>query len=193
MRYLRSEDGAFLPITRAKKQWPFGLKSYQLRALTNYFSPYFQLSGVSDNADKDEHSGKSGYLGALKPVKRYLSKCSTLTFEPMVAEQANSIREALEALGFFVASYQSSANWYEDNIQSVDDYWSKRPSKIKNTIRRKRKKLVNNNDFQLVVHNGDDVIKSLADFHIVYQQSWKVNEVYPAFIDEIAPSISQYR
>ena len=83
-------------------------------------------------------------------------------------------------------AYQSSANWYEDNIQSVDDYWSKRPSKIKNTIRRKRKKLVNNNDFQLVVHNGDDVIKSLADFHKVYQQSWKVNEVYPAFIDEIA-------
>ncbi|MFD2167319.1 GNAT family N-acetyltransferase [Thalassotalea euphylliae] len=177
-RFLTSSTGQTLPVSVTKSSKLHGLlKINELESLSNFYTPYYSLLNSCKNGTCTQLAEEfSGYL-------RVFSK---LSFKPMLEEDADALRNALTTIGFYVASHKSSVNWYEDNIRSVDDYWSKRPSKLKNTVRRKKDKLRKAGDFTLKITKGEEVAKHLADFHRVYFHSWKVNEPYPAFIDEFA-------
>ncbi len=155
------------------------LKGRQLNSMTNYYSPYFELTsnGVASQLSHTEF---------LEQFKRYLIRVDQIQFKPLIESEMNQFREGFKRLGLFVSSYVSSVNWYEDNIRGVNDYWEKRPNKLKNTIRRKKAKLDKMGGYELVVHKATDLVQALADFHRVYYYSWKTNEPFPAFIDEIA-------
>lgn len=67
--------------------------------------------------------------------------------------------------------------------QSSADYYNDRPSRLKNTIRRKRKKFEEAHALStLVVSDGDDLDKAIADYQLIYAKSWKEDESFPDFI-----------
>ncbi|NMP33050.1 GNAT family N-acetyltransferase [Thalassotalea sp. M1531] len=182
VRILHTLEQSYLPVQIINSPKKTCFLNRKLVGLSNFYTPFFQM--VSNNE-------ADNYAACFNHFQRFLHQFAQIEFTPMISSELDKCREALEKIGFFVASHQCSVNWYEDNIKSVDDYWAKRPSKLKNTIRRKREKLVKAGEFHTVIHHGDNLVKALLDFHLVYFKSWKVNEPFPAFIDEIAKKFSQ--
>lgn len=184
-RYLISETNeqiCKLPLKIEKSTRVFGLlSSLKLKALSNYYTPYFglfSLSQLDNSADiHDQH---------ISAFQRYLKCFNRIELNPLVESEMLAFKKAFKKQGYFVSTYVCSTNWYEDNIKDVDDYWSRRRSKLKNTIRRRRDKVNKSGQYEFVVQSEGNLLRSLADFHHVYYHSWKVNEPFPAFIDQLA-------
>lgn len=184
-RYLVSETNEQtyrLPLKVEKSKRLFGqLNSLKLKALSNYYTPYFGLFPSSQS----EHI-PSSHEQHILAFQRYLKHFNRIELNPLVESEMLAFKKAFKKQGYFVSTYVCSTNWYEDNIKDVDDYWSRRRSKLKNTIRRRRDKVDKSGQYEFVIQSEGNVLKSLSDFHHVYYHSWKVNEPYPAFIDQLA-------
>ncbi|NQY63579.1 MAG: GNAT family N-acetyltransferase [Alteromonadaceae bacterium] len=86
----------------------------------------------------------------------------------------------------FQRVFSRAENWYQDEITSFEQYYNQRPSQLKNTARRKEKKLRGQH------HIDVKIITELASFkqyfsayQTIYQQSWKGEESSFAFIENI--------
>lgn len=76
-------------------------------------------------------------------------------------------------------------NWFETDINSYEHYLSERPSRLKNTIKRKLKKAQSlgvNIEYAVDLQSFD---KLFAHYQEIYQLSWKGDEYSYAFIREM--------
>jgi hypothetical protein len=101
--------------------------------------------------------------------------------------QHPSYRAAARALrhaGFFVECTFNSGTWYEETAGlNFADYVSARPAELRNTWRRKRRRLERSNRLTkafFVDEAGLD--QAIADYQTIYAASWKPAESFPAFI-----------
>jgi CelD/BcsL family acetyltransferase involved in cellulose biosynthesis len=80
--------------------------------------------------------------------------------------------------------YFSFGNWYlEVGARSAEEYLSSLPSQLRNTLKRKSKKLASAGRARLtIVTGGSGLEQALADYQHVYATSWKVPEPYPGFV-----------
>lgn len=98
--------------------------------------------------------------------------------------QANAAT-ALRDAGCSVETYHQFDNWYLPvGGQSFDTYYAARPSRLRNTVKRKEKKLRADHAVEIRVHTADDEALGLAvdDWTAIYNSSWKNPEPYPDFI-----------
>jgi len=85
-----------------------------------------------------------------------------------------------------VKIYARADNWYCDNIQSFHDYYSQRPSQLKNTIRRKEKKLTKAHDHHVeIISEAKGFEHYFSDYQRIYQLSWKGEETSFEFIKQV--------
>lgn len=104
--------------------------------------------------------------------------------DPSYAVLAGALRRA----GLLVECSFSSGTWYDETSGlSFTDYLAARPSELRNTWRRKRRKLQETKGLvkRFFVAGDDDIDQAVADYQAVYDASWKPQELFPAFVPEL--------
>ena len=91
---------------------------------------------------------------------------------------------ALGRAGLLVERSFSSATWYEETEGlSFPDYLSARPSELRNTWHRKRRKVERSNRLtRSFVDDDKSLDQAVADYEAIYAASWKPPELFPDFI-----------
>lgn len=104
--------------------------------------------------------------------------------DPSYAALARALRRA----GLLVECSFSSGTWYEETSGlSFTDYLAARPSELRNTWRRKRRKLSETKGLakRFFLAGDNDIEEAIADYQTVYASSWKPAELFPCFIPEL--------
>ena len=90
--------------------------------------------------------------------------------------------EACTKSGWIAFVEPAKANWRAVTAGlDFDGYWAKRPSKLRNSARRKAKTA----GLEIEIHHRFDH-QAWADYESVYEASWKPNEGSPAFLRALA-------
>ncbi len=93
---------------------------------------------------------------------------------------------------FFQSRYSSSDNYFEDNINNFADYYAQRPSQLRNTIKRRSKKLAKVFDYRIkIVTAQASLTEHFIDYQSIYQKSWKGDELNFDFIRQVCLSAAQ--
>ncbi len=107
-----------------------------------------------------------------------------LLLEPVSKDDININRLArlLENAGYKCEYNFRQYNWiYKLQGQSFEEYMAGRPALLRNTISRKSRKLERDHGYEIrLFTEGDQVLKHMPDYHIVYNASWKQNEIWNA-------------
>lgn len=84
-------------------------------------------------------------------------------------------------------SYFCFGNWvHKLKDKSFSAYLASRPSRVRNTIRRKSAKFVEEPQGNLhLVQGSEHLEQAIEQFNAVYHNSWKVDEPYPEFIPSL--------
>jgi hypothetical protein len=100
--------------------------------------------------------------------------------EPSYAALVGALRRA----GLLVQCCFSSGTWYEQTTGlSFPDYVSARPSELRNTWHRKRRKLGRSGCLTTSFVDDDKGLdQAVADYETVYAASWKPPELFPDFV-----------
>lgn len=86
----------------------------------------------------------------------------------------------------YVKVFSYSDNWLVENITDFDSYYDKRPSQLKNTIKRKEKKLSKEHSFFIkMVTSKEEFDCYFADYQRIYELSWKGEETSFEFIKKV--------
>ncbi len=96
---------------------------------------------------------------------------------------------ALGRVGYSVHRHHQYENWYLDCAGlTFDEYYATRPSRLRNTVERKSRKLQKAHEVQCVLYRRptDDISRGVRDYVTVYNSSWKQPEPHPDFIPELA-------
>jgi hypothetical protein len=150
----------------------------RLKSLTNFYTPEFLPDLFSE---ADDFNYPKFYS---KVFKEY--NFDIIELNPLSNENADILVKTLEINNFHCEKYYLTTNWTHSDIKSAESYWELRPSQLKNTIRRKKSKLSNFHQYRITISNSDtDIDKLLTDYHKVYKNSWKIDEPYPNFINDI--------
>lgn len=172
-----------LTLAHVKTTVPFKfLKLNTLKSLTNYYSPDFlpeQFSGAE----------KAGEIYSFYEDNQSLRQYDLIDLAPLSELNADSVMNELDKLGFFCEKYQMSANWTHPGITSTEDFWALRPNRMKNILKSKKIKLQRDHKYEIKIldeKNIDNFQLMLGHYHDVYNKSWKNNEPYTDFIDDIA-------
>lgn len=87
------------------------------------------------------------------------------------------------------AVFSKKENWYLDNITDFDSYYHARPSKLKNTIKRKSSALGKKYHWNIVFVTSLESFKQcFNDYKKVYERSWKGEETNYQFIYQVCLS-----
>jgi Acetyltransferase (GNAT) domain len=111
-------------------------------------------------------------------------KASRLTLAPLPDEDSSAtlLANAFEQTGWSVFRTQCDENHYlEIKGRSFDRYWESRPSRLKNTVKRKAKSGAVTIRIERAF-NPD----SWRDYERVYARSWKPHEGNPNFLRQLA-------
>ena len=82
-------------------------------------------------------------------------------------------------------------NWiHRVQGQSFKDYMASRPSRVRNTIARKLRKLKREHGYEIRLYTDQSLQQALADYNTVYRSSWKAFEQFDDFIEGLAYSLS---
>lgn len=153
----------------------------KLSALANYYSCFFA-----------PHFGSSP--DRVRAASRVLARALTLDrpswdaieIQPLdvASEEFAALVGALRSEGFLVQTYFCFGNWYlRVNGRTFAEYLESRPSAVKNTLKRKRKKLESLGSAKIEIITDPRNIEAAIDAYAqVYLASWKRPEPYPEFI-----------
>ncbi len=155
-------------------------KLKQLKSLTNYYSPEFIPVGTVNSDD----TNTIFHFYTATELKEY----DCVDIAPLSEQNTDQLVTHLSNLGFFCEKYQVTTNWTHPAITTLEEFWHIRPNKMKNILKSKRIKLERNNDFSIEILDSRDeerYAKMIADYHDVYKKSWKNDEPYNDFINNI--------
>lgn len=102
-------------------------------------------------------------------------------------EQEGLAARQVLAKNTLVKTYACADNWYCDNIQNYQNYLSQRSSQLKNTVKRKEKKLAKAHDYHInIITSAEEFEHHFLDYQRIYQLSWKGEETSFEFIKQVA-------
>jgi len=103
----------------------------------------------------------------------------------------NLLQQALQSLGYECHRRFKFYNWvHRVQGQSFDDYMASRPSRVRNTITRKQRKLKREHGYHISLYTDQQLQQALADYNQVYRSSWKAHEQHEAFVAGLATCLS---
>jgi hypothetical protein len=117
-----------------------------------------------------------------------------LLLEPVAEDDANLklLQQSLAAHGFQCDCPFRFYNWFlRLNGQSYSEYMHRRPSKLRNTIERKHRKLKREHTIEIHIAVGHEVPALMHAYYSVYGASWKAKELYRDFLDGMVARFSQ--
>jgi len=117
-----------------------------------------------------------------------------LILEPVADNDSNlyDLQRIMEAAGFTCNRVFRFYNWIL-RVQglSYEEYMADRPAKLCNTISRKQRKLKREHGYEIRLFTGNEVPQAMSDYHAVYRASWKANEQYAGFVDDMVADFSK--
>ena len=155
---------AILPLMESagNKTW------YSLR---HGFTPLYSLLVTDDDQER-----------VLSCLAQALSQLPVngLLLEPVADDDSkiNGLKRFLETAGFNCEHLFRNYNWiYRLQGQSYEEYMAGRPAQLRNTISRKKRKLGREHGYEIRLYIGDEVPHRMPDYFVVYDASWKQNEI----------------
>jgi GNAT acetyltransferase-like protein len=153
------------------------------RSLASLTNAHSLEHGVLHAPGADLETGFAAILSEIlaeRPQWDCLSLSELDPREPSYTLLAGALRRA----GLLVECSFSSGTWYENTAGlSFPDYVSARPSELRNTWHRKRRKLERGSRLTTsFVDDDNGVHQALADYEAVYAASWKPSELFPEFV-----------
>jgi len=155
---------AILPLMESagNKTW------YSIR---HGFTPLYSLLLADDDQEQ-----------VLSCLSQALSRLPVngLLLEPVADDDGkiNDLMRLLEAGGFSCEHFFRGYNWiYRLQGQSYAEYMAGRPAQLRNTISRKERKLEREHGYEIRLFTGDEVLRGMPDYYVVYNASWKQNEI----------------
>jgi Acetyltransferase (GNAT) domain len=93
-----------------------------------------------------------------------------------------SFSAGVESVGFCVRRFRQFGNWYEPiKGRSWDQYLASRPSQLRELLRRRGRRLVDNGLSFESIWAEEDLSAGIASYETVYRRSWKPAEPFPHF------------
>lgn len=157
----------------------------ELSSLSNYYTMEF---GPVLRAGVDIHgvcTALASHIGAERP------RWDTVRLDYLKPSNPATVAlvDALAQAGFSVRRHHQYENWYLDSAgTSFDEYFATRPSRLRNTVERKGRKLQKAHDVEFALYKShtDDLDRGIGDYITVYNSSWKRPEPHPLFIPDLA-------
>jgi len=119
-------------------------------------------------------------LGGLARALR--GRFAAIELAPMPGSAADLLVPAFAAQGWWATRAEATANWVAHTAgQDFAAYWAGRPSRLRNTVRRKLRAA----DLAIAIHERFDDAEWDA-YEAVYRASWKPAEGSPAFLRALA-------
>ncbi len=109
---------------------------------------------------------------------------------PREAPAFDALVATIRARGWPLRTYFHFGNWFETVAGlGYDDYLARRPSRLRNTIARKRRQLEKTHDVDFeICRSPAEVAAAMAGYETIYAESWKPAEPFPAFTPGLARS-----
>lgn len=188
-RFYGLRDSAGKPVLllpAATAQLPGRMRT--LDSLSNYYSMIYAPLMRPDLSDLEVDAALASlcqHLHAERPRWDAIHLRPLADDDPIVDRLARALRKS----GFFTFVYHRTTNWFVDTTgQSAEDYLSRRPSALRNTIRRQLRKAEDAGSLDFRVYRGGAptegplLADGLTDYQNVYAKSWKEPEPNPAFL-----------
>ena len=160
---------AILPIiVHPSKEWT---------SLSHRYSSLYSMLVAKDN----QQEILSCLAEGLKQLPfKYLSLDPVADNDPTI----NALQQAMEACGFSCYRTFRFVNWfYRLHGQSFKDYMDARPSRVRNTIERKHRKLEREQALEIRLYTEpNDMYQALSEYHELYKASWKAQEQFEALV-----------
>ncbi|HEY3911026.1 MAG TPA: GNAT family N-acetyltransferase [Stellaceae bacterium] len=155
----------------------------RLQSLANFYSVEH---GILCPPAADVTAGLGAIVGEILAEAPRWDAIALDELEP----RAPSYRAAVGVLrraGLLVECGFHSGTWYEDTAGlNFAEYLAQRPSELRNTWRRKRRRLAAGDRLKTAFYAGTAGIEeAIAAYEAIYARSWKPAEAYPAFIPEL--------
>jgi hypothetical protein len=177
--------------------WPLAHDNGTLRSLSSFYSAVTEPLFISGESAQD-----------LRTLIRFIDKESSWQQmqlghidEPSLTStciaQYFSIQKACSQTdNYYLDDLSGSAKNWEKNTKKVTDnsalissfesYYSQRPSQLRNTIKRRGKKLSQAHDVEIkIITTEADFPTGFNAYKDIYQQSWKGDEFSFAFIEQV--------
>ncbi len=107
-------------------------------------------------------------------------------------EDIQGLQAGMEQTGYHCEQHFRFYNWiYRTRGESYETYMSARPSRLRNTISRKQRKLEREHGYKIRLFMGDQVPQAMSDYYAVYTASWKANEQFARFLDGMVEGFSR--
>lgn len=143
---------------------------------TTQFLPVIHPTAITPEAAAE---GLAQALAAQRPAWR------SLNFESLDPGEAffPAFETALRRAGFVVQSYSHFGNWYEGTEgDSLESFMARRPSALRNTVKRKGRKLEKMEDVRFeILTGGEELDRAMDAYDAIYANSWKEPEPFPEF------------
>ena len=103
-----------------------------------------------------------------------------------------ALQQQLELVGFSCHRDFRFFNWVHHlHGQSFADYMAERPARLRNTIKRKQRKLQREHGYDIRLLTGDDAHLAMQDYHQVFNASWKANEQLIDLMDGLTQAFAR--
>ncbi len=177
----QNEAVAVMPMWRNKKKLALTLNINVITSLTNYYTPCYRIA-IDEN--KVQASIALEYLVAqLNSIKE---SWHLIDFFPLKSDLLEAIANNSKRKGSYFFPYWMTKNYYQYINGSYQDYFTGLPSRVKNTIKRKKKQLDSKTDWDIkIVDSSKEIESYINKYHAVYNNSWKKHEPYPEFISAL--------
>lgn len=149
---------------------------------TNYFSMLF--APILAQKAGDGSAVFDALARSLAKEKPRLDLVRIGTMDP-ATPAFGTLATGFRSNGFIVQTFFHFGNWYEktDGL-SFDDFMARRPSALRNTIRRKGKKLASKHSVAYSLFTREpDLDRGIAAYQAVYAKSWKEPEHFDRFTE----------
>lgn len=151
-----------------------------LRSVDTYYSPVFgpiwqKLAGE-----------QVGWVDAAWSIKQ-LPFAAVLQMQPLEADGQflSEMQRALRSAGYAVDRFFCFGNWYHlTQGQTFETYWAQRPSRLRHTVERARRRLDQKHAWrtEVLTHVSPALERAVDAFQSVYARSWKQPEPCPGFM-----------
>lgn len=158
-------------------------------SLANYYSSLYG-PWIWPLAEGDAADGIGGPIQAIASGLARERSVPCLRLQPLDAQARwlAQLERALRDQAFLVDRFFCFHNWHLPCVDlRFDAYWASRPSPLRHSIERGRRRLAKAGAWKLAIHGPDStsVAQAAQDFDTVYRQSWKQPEPFPEFIPSL--------
>jgi hypothetical protein len=160
------------------------LKRGSLGSAANFHTVYFApLTRGEPNEIRRALNCIATVIRAERPVWGILDFNSIDRSSPLFA----MLVDALNDVGYVVRPYFQYGNWYEPTAgKTFRDYMQARPSVLRNTVKRRGRKLDESGEGRFEVVTGGEALETgIATYEQIHAASWKEPEKFPCLVGGI--------